>query len=87
MKVENLKDILLREKIPKGTYNILEEDRYILGESGLVLWKEGDFFVVAYVDRNEHDIILKTEDEEQAVKLFLEEKSDSYPRLKKYLEK
>ena len=80
MKVENLTNILLREKIPKGTYNILGENRYILGESGLVLWKEGDFFVVAYVNRNDHEIILRTKDENQAVKLFLEEKSYSYPQ-------
>ena len=87
MDTTDLQKILLQENIPENTYNILGGNRYIRGESGLVLWKDKEFFVVSFVERNEFEVVMKTKDENQAATAFLKLKSECYPQLKKYLEK
>ncbi len=85
MTCDELKVLLEKENIPDYCYNILGYSRQVRTEEGFVIWKEGGVFVVAYVERNQHDIIAKSRNESTIVELFLKEISDYYPRLKKYV--
>lgn len=85
MNIKKLKEILKKEKIWEGSYDILQDD-YLTGYDGFIINKadNGDFRLY-YMERGQRDLLLQTDSEERVCIEFLREMGRGDKCLLKYI--
>nr|DAL20790.1 MAG TPA_asm: immunity protein [Caudoviricetes sp.] len=85
MNIKKLKEILKKEKIWEGSYDILQDD-YLTGYDGFIINKaaNGDFRLY-YMERGQRDLLLQTDSEEQVCIEFLRVMGRDDKNLLKYI--